>query len=268
MPLLIENACTLFRRRLPLLAAVATLAVLATPVQALAQVIPLDITIHVKGVGDYRGGIRHSSHRDTARRLRPFGSTIAGTTGHRIELVNIRFLRPPAGLSLEYKCHLQKIGDTGWVRAGRDCGTRGQSRRLEGISIRLTGRSASRYKVVYWCDSRWQGFKLDKLYGSQGSFCGSRGKSLPLTYLEVAVIGPSGADVGATNLNLPGNDYRSFPTSSRSWLACRNTCRQERPCKAWSYVRSGIQGARAICWLKDSIPAPPKPNNCCVSGDK
>jgi hypothetical protein len=36
-------------------------------------------------------------------------------------------------------------------------------------------------------------------------------------------------------------------------------------CKAWTWVRKGVQGPAAHCWLKDSVP-PPVPDKNCWSG--
>ena len=42
-------------------------------------------------------------------------------------------------LSLSYLCHLQGIGDR-TVNEGQFCGTRAQSRRMEGVNIKITGK--------------------------------------------------------------------------------------------------------------------------------
>lgn len=68
------------------------------------------------------------------------------------------------------------------------------------------------------------------------------------------------------NTNRPGSDYRNFETSPSSYLPCKNICMSEYPkCKAWTYVEAGVQGPRAKCWLKDSVPAS-KSNSKCTSG--
>ncbi len=68
-------------------------------------------------------------------------------------------------------------------------------------------------------------------------------------------------------VNLPGSDYSDFWQDSPGAGACQARCVQEARCQAWTYVRPGVQGARARCWLKSRVPAS-KPDACCVSGVK
>lgn len=64
----------------------------------------------------------------------------------------------------------------------------------------------------------------------------------------------------------PGSDYRSFDLQSgQFWTECRTACRNEGQCQAWTYVKPGLQGPQARCWLKNTIPAA-FGNECCVSG--
>lgn len=69
-----------------------------------------------------------------------------------------------------------------------------------------------------------------------------------------------------------GGDYRRFDIGNADLrdtpeLICRDTCRKESQCKAWTYVKIGVQGPKARCWLKTSVPAPCL-NNCCISGSR
>jgi PAN domain len=74
------------------------------------------------------------------------------------------------------------------------------------------------------------------------------------------------------NTDRPGNDFRNFdlnPPQPGSFGGpvdiCRENCQREDNCKAWTFVKAGIQGPNARCWLKTSIPAAHQ-NNCCTSG--
>lgn len=67
------------------------------------------------------------------------------------------------------------------------------------------------------------------------------------------------------NTDRPGGDFRQFALSSPNPEACQNACNSDRRCRAWTYVRPGVQGSQAVCWLKQVIPNP-VPNTCCVSG--
>jgi hypothetical protein len=55
-------------------------------------------------------------------------------------------------------------------------------------------------------------------------------------------------------LNLFGHDYRSFRTLNDNGAQCSATCNSEAQCRGWSWVKPGVQGASAMCWLKDSLP--------------
>jgi hypothetical protein len=62
-----------------------------------------------------------------------------------------------------------------------------------------------------------------------------------------------------------GSDYRDFDLPQPGYEACREACAGEANCKAYTYVKSGIQALNARCWLKSSV-ADPVPSPCCVSG--
>jgi hypothetical protein len=67
------------------------------------------------------------------------------------------------------------------------------------------------------------------------------------------------------NVNRPGGDYRSFDLAQAIPQLCRDACFGDSRCRAYTYVRPGIQGPSARCWLKSTVPNP-QPNTCCVSG--
>ncbi len=67
------------------------------------------------------------------------------------------------------------------------------------------------------------------------------------------------------NTNRAGGDYRSFDLPSPTPLMCRDACLREPQCRAYTYVKPGVQSPRARCWLKGSVP-PPRPDACCDSG--
>ena len=50
---------------------------------------------------------------------------------------------------IEYCTHIQDIGWTGWSADGAMSGTTAQSKRLEAIQIRLTGKAADKYDIYY-----------------------------------------------------------------------------------------------------------------------
>lgn len=63
----------------------------------------------------------------------------------------------------------------------------------------------------------------------------------------------------------PGMDYRNFNLGSPNPLLCRQACNGDARCKAYTYVRPGVQGPFARCWLKYGVPAA-IPRSWCVSG--
>jgi len=67
--------------------------------------------------------------------------------------------------------------------------------------------------------------------------------------------------------NRSGSDYRGFELSQADPETCRNECANDSACRAFTYVKPGVQGARARCWLKSAVPVA-SANNCCVSGIK
>ena len=61
----------------------------------------------------------------------------------------------------------------------------------------------------------------------------------------------------------PGSDYTHYNVNSPE--ECQQACWNEDKCLAWTYVRPGVQGRSARCWLKDSVP-PSRRDSCCISG--
>jgi hypothetical protein len=64
-----------------------------------------------------------------------------------------------------------------------------------------------------------------------------------------------------------GNDIYGFALTQADPAACQATCNAHAQCAAWTYVKPGIKGPAAQCYLKSPAPAPTR-NTCCVSGAK
>jgi hypothetical protein len=81
------------------------------------------------------------------------------------------------------------------------------------------------------------------------------------------IPGPASAQPPAPELNTdrPGGDYRSFDLNGGADV-CQRTCISERQCHAWTFVKVGIQGPSARCWLKTTKPRTVA-NSCCTSGE-
>lgn len=80
-------------------------------------------------------------------------------------------------------------------------------------------------------------------------------------------VGPQVSVTLELNSNRPGQDYRDFDLPQANPESCRDACSQDPRCRAFTYVKPGIQGEYARCWLKDSVP-PAEHAPCCASGVK
>jgi hypothetical protein len=68
------------------------------------------------------------------------------------------------------------------------------------------------------------------------------------------------------NTDRPGSDYESFPSVAGKPALCQSACLNDRArCRAWTYVRPGLQGPKAMCHLKNAKPAA-RADKCCISG--
>lgn len=65
----------------------------------------------------------------------------------------------------------------------------------------------------------------------------------------------------------PGADYKEFDLPQARFELCRDACAADVGCKAYTYVKPGVQGPNARCWLKPNAPAT-LPSDCCISGVK
>lgn len=90
----------------------------------------------------------------------------------------------------------------------------------------------------------------------------------PATSAEDVSQGPSERP-GVLELDTDryGQDYKSLDLPAADPKLCQAACEREPQCRAFSYVKPGIQGPAPRCWLKHSVPHPSR-NTCCVSGVK
>jgi hypothetical protein len=88
------------------------------------------------------------------------------------------------------------------------------------------------------------------------------------TASNTAVPIPPGKGITQENdVNRPGMDYKNFSLDTPDPSLCQKACADDPNCKAYTYVKPGIQGDKARCWLKKAVP-PGKRDSCCVSGVK
>jgi hypothetical protein len=68
-----------------------------------------------------------------------------------------------------------------------------------------------------------------------------------------------------TAFDRPGGDYFNAPVTSGDPADCALLCERDRKCRSWSFSYPDVDGAAAVCWLKNAVP-PRVPGNCCISG--
>jgi hypothetical protein len=80
-------------------------------------------------------------------------------------------------------------------------------------------------------------------------------------------VGPASAADAESGIDRPGGDYKNFDLgpSIAGFGPCQSSCESDARCRTWTFVKSGVQGPKARCWLKDSVPSAVR-SNCCVSG--
>lgn len=106
-------------------------------------------------------------------------------------------------------------------------------------------------------------------YALRGAWDGQRLSGEGLTTHSTSTSTPStGTEPTAaieTGIDRLGGDFHSFLMTRAAPDDCRIACQVHRRCRAWTYVRPGVQADSAKCWLKSSVPAARK-DNCCTSG--
>jgi hypothetical protein len=69
------------------------------------------------------------------------------------------------------------------------------------------------------------------------------------------------------DVDRPGSDYNGFDLADANPQSCRARCANDGKCRAFTFVRPGIQGRLARCYLKNAVPQR-RTDRCCVSGVK
>lgn len=68
------------------------------------------------------------------------------------------------------------------------------------------------------------------------------------------------------NVDRAGANYREFEVvRSGGPAVCHQECTKDGNCKAWTYVRPGVEGTQGICKLKSVVPHGFE-SPCCISG--
>jgi len=85
--------------------------------------------------------------------------------------------------------------------------------------------------------------------------------------LGLMCLAPQSGTLVEPNKDRPGMDYRNFDLSEARPELCQTACESDARCKAYTYVKPGVQGPHARCWLKSGVPNAVA-NECCISGVK
>ncbi len=67
--------------------------------------------------------------------------------------------------------------------------------------------------------------------------------------------------------DLLGGDYKSAELAKAEPKLCQEICANDPKCAAFTYVKPGIKGPKAVCFLKSEVPASTA-DQCCLSGVK
>jgi hypothetical protein len=87
-------------------------------------------------------------------------------------------------------------------------------------------------------------------------------------YIWIPLVLPTYTVTKVENQNIPGGNYRSFELmQGTTFNACIDSCLNDPKCKAYTYVKPGVQKKNAVCWLKSSASYP-EVDSTCISGVK
>lgn len=91
---------------------------------------------------------------------------------------------------------------------------------------------------------------------------------IALLCFSLCILPVHAAEVEA-GTDRPGGDYKRIEMAPGmgGFASCQSACAADATCKAWTFVKSGVQGPKAQCYLKGSVPNAFS-NNCCTSGVK
>jgi len=75
--------------------------------------------------------------------------------------------------------------------------------------------------------------------------------------LAIAAPLPALADPLLTvesDINRSGLDYSDFDLATANPDLCLAACAKSSQCRAYTYIKPGVQGPYAHCWLKQGVP--------------
>jgi hypothetical protein len=87
-----------------------------------------------------------------------------------------------------------------------------------------------------------------------------------VTLIAAAIPATASVSVEAATDRM-GSDYAGFDLPAPDPARCAKACDDDATCKAYTYVKPGVQGPKPRCYLKSAVP-PATASACCVSGVK
>lgn len=130
-------------------------------------------------------------------------------------------------------------------------------------------RAMGHIRATHWdLDTRPQ--RITTIHIGNGNLCTTLGNTCR-GYRVIRCAGgaaatpPSGPAHGAFEFDTdrPGGDI-SASNIAGNWEECHRMCVGNLNCRAFTWVRPGVQGPSARCWLKNVVPGA-QANGCCVS---
>lgn len=180
---------------------------------------PVEIKVAVKPVS-----IEHSAHVQDIGWTGTSTSSIVGTTGRSLRMEAIKLkVKGVKNLGVSYSAHVQDVGWMKEVSNGAVGGSTGYSRRLEAITLRLTGAMAQYYDIYYRAHVANVGW-LD--WAKNGQQAGSAGYSYGIEALEIKVL-EKNAGNAPTNTSKPFIEKVTIThqahVSNVGWMAATET---------------------------------------------
>ena len=71
-------------------------------------------------------------------------------------------------------------------------------------------------------------------------------------YALLQCVGATDA-IRSTDFDRSGSDFRNFEVTDNDPTPCQNACLGDARCRAWTFVKPGVQGAAGRCWLKSAV---------------
>ena len=128
-----------------------------------------------------------------------------------------------------YRGHIENIGDYpldgGWVTSPEIIGTVGQSKRMEGFEIKLTGAVPDDMEIRYNVHVQNRGWLYDEddptNWPKDGAYAGTRGEGLRIEAVKLELTNRDGKPVSGYSVNYRGHveNVGDLPENTASWYA-------------------------------------------------